>query len=87
MAQWCEAAELERWFIVTQTQLQAYAFRGNLSARRLGDGSCLYDVADVARLFRRRHAAEQAGSDPTSLASEPGTLGLLRLGDRWGRPR
>jgi len=64
------AEQIVEEYVVGEARLASYALRGNLPMR-VHDGRPMYDASVVARLFRRRDAAEAVGMG----------LGAFRLGD------
>lgn len=70
MAEYWTDEEISKEYAVGPSRLFSFAQRGNL-AMRVQDGERFYDVEMVAKLFRRRDAAENSGM----------VLGGFRLGE------
>lgn len=70
MAEYWTDEDISKEFAVGSERLFSYARRGNL-AMRMQDGERQYDVQMVAKLFKRRDAAENSGM----------VLGGFKLGD------
>lgn len=78
MAHWMTIQEISERYAVEERRLLEYSHRGNLSMRRVADGSLMFDEAGVARIFRRRDALVASGVRRGE--ANLGVVGLSRLG-------
>jgi hypothetical protein len=83
MSEWVSAAKVVEQYAVSEARLLEYSARGNLPCRRAADGDAdhdavYFDLAYVARIFRRRNA-------PLPQRAEASVLGRVTLGQKLVR--
>ncbi len=78
MANWMTAEAISERYLVGETRLLEYAWRGNLPFRRQEGGDTLFDESVCARIFRPRVAGAITWKEPSG--PHLGVLGVTAMG-------